>query len=413
MGLIRIARNPCSHMSTDPTKVGSAGELTITVGIADNPFDSPTNRKTAEGEIEEGKAVESFVEMPDKMETESLVIPEPVKPPSAAPGRPLSEQLVPLIGVPVKWFALIFLVVQNSSASLLMRWSRSAPGQHDWDPQVGVIMQEVMKGITCMILLMRENDGLSSAFTDKRGFLLTSIPAFLYLIQNNMQYVAVTHLSAPVYAVLYQTKILSTGILSVVVLGKTLSRFQWMALGALTVGVAFVSLSQNRGSSSGKDKRYFVGIVSVLFAAFISGLAGVSFEKILKGAQASLWARNLQLALYSIVIGVAGLFMQGNYAKFRDEGVFHGFTTAAWLSIMNNAFGGLLIAVVIKYADNIMKNFSQGLSLILTAILSCVMFECVTNSLFALGVALVIYSVVLYGNVIHPVPQAIMELLKQ
>lgn len=388
-------------MSIQPAIVGQKSPSSKGLAAASNV------ELAAASDFEDEQPNEERSELLDGVEADAAAS----QPPAATKPKALGEQLVPLLGVPIKWFALAFLVLQNSGASLLMRWSRIAPGEHDWDPQVGVIMQEFIKGITCIVLVHLE-EGLGVIVKDKRGFLLTGIPAAIYLVQNNMQYVAITHLSAPVYAVLYQTKILSTGILSVLVLGKVLTGFQWLALAALTLGVALVTLSQ-MGSShkGGEGGGFIIGISAVLLAATTSGLAGVSFEKILKDSHVSLWARNLQMAAYSIVIGFVGLLMQGKASQISEQGIFHGFTMAAWISVINNAAGGMLIAVVVKYADNIMKNFSQGLSVILTTIMSCIVFECGINATFAAGVALVIYSVVLYGNVIKPLPEAIMSKL--
>merc|ERR1719356_1624437 len=101
-------------------------------------------------------------------------------------------------------------------------------------------------------------------------------------------------------------------------LGKRLSMLQWMALGALTAGVSLVTLSQMQPSSSAGGTNgawtssvtsIVPGIVAVLIAAMVSGLAGVYFEKILKTSQVSLWARNLQMAVYSVVIGIGGLVL--------------------------------------------------------------------------------------------------------
>lgn len=320
----------------------------------------------------------------------------------------------------IKVLVLIFLVVQNSSAALLMRHSRSAAVAHQWNPQTGVIMQELMKGVTCVVLCFREG-GFKAAFADRGQFLRTGIPALLYLVQNNMQYVAVSYLDAPTYAVLYQLKILTTGILSVMMLGKKLSMFQWLALGALTGGVSLVTLSQMRpwssvggtnGATPSSFTSMFPGLMAVLVAAMVSGLAGVYFEKILKTSHVTLWARNLQMAVYSVVIGIGGLILGADFSTVRESGFFYGYTLSAWLAVANNAFGGLLIAVVIKYADNIMKNFSQGLSIIFTAITSCIFFNSSVNTLFVLGGSLVIYSILLYGNVMQPLPRVVVSAIQ-
>ena len=46
-----------------------------------------------------------------------------------------------------------------------------------------------------------------------------------------------------------------------------------------------------------------IGLAAVFMASCTSGFAGVYFEKILKGTKTSLWMRNVQLGLISIVVG--------------------------------------------------------------------------------------------------------------
>ena len=47
-----------------------------------------------------------------------------------------------------------------------------------------------------------------------------------------------------------------------------------------------------------------IGFLAVVTACFLSGFAGIYFEKILKGSNVSLWLRNFQLAVLSIPIGL-------------------------------------------------------------------------------------------------------------
>ncbi|EJW69912.1 hypothetical protein WUBG_19181 [Wuchereria bancrofti] len=39
--------------------------------------------------------------------------------------------------------------------------------------------------------------------------------------------------------------------------------------------------------------------------------------------------------------------------------MFHGFDILVWILISMNSAGGLLISIVIKYADNIAKTYAQ------------------------------------------------------
>lgn len=47
-----------------------------------------------------------------------------------------------------------------------------------------------------------------------------------------------------------------------------------------------------------------LGLTAVILACCTSGFAGVYFEKILKGQKVSVWMRNIQLGLFSIVLGM-------------------------------------------------------------------------------------------------------------
>merc|ERR1712100_996495 len=257
---------------------------------------------------------------------------------------------------------------------------------------------------TCVVLLLKDGS-LSTVFADRMEALKTAIPAICYLIQNNLQYVAVGYLDASTYAVLYQLKILTTALLSVAMLKKELAWIQWVSLGLLTIGVSAVVVSQMSNSNGAMEieqsksmDSLLPGLAAVLTACLMSGLAGVYFEKLLKGSSVSLWARNLQLAVYSIVIGLMGLYGDKPDFSLKTD-FFHGYTTAVWMSILNNAFGGLLVAVVIKYADVILKNFSASMSIILTAVISAALLGSTINSFFALGTAMVIYAMFLYGKI--------------
>ena len=78
-----------------------------------------------------------------------------------------------------------------------------------------------------------------------------AIPAGLYCLQNNLAYVAISNLDGPSYQLLYQLKLLTTALFSVIMLRKTLGYHQWASLVILGLGVGLVQLSS--GSSSGME----------------------------------------------------------------------------------------------------------------------------------------------------------------
>ena len=297
---------------------------------------------------------------------------------------------------------LFVLVLQNCACAILVKQSRTHSA--DWVPQTGVIVQEILKGLTSLVLAFLMGESMQGAL-DPMELLQSSVPALLYLVQNNLQYVALAYLEPATYTVTYQLKILSTAVCFVLILGRKLTPQRWLSLGLLVLGVVLVQLAtlKEDGSSSRPGVTGWAGQVTGLTAtvssASISGLAGVYTEKILKTSKVTLWVRNVQLASWSALIGFWGLAGTGDLSGVWSNGFFHGYNSWIWASACNNAFGGLLIAAVIKYADNILKNFATSVSIVLTTAVSIQYFGLELSMTFLLGVILVCYSIFLYGQI--------------
>jgi len=293
-----------------------------------------------------------------------------------------------------KWLkltALLMLTVQNSAAVLVLRYTRASEEQKHFLPQTAVIMQELLKALTSVILILIQHGTLATSFQDKGELLKSGVPAFLYLVQNNLQYEAVSYLSAPAFQVTYQLKILSTALLSVLVLGKVLGFSQWGALVLLTCGVGVVNLAESSASESGSGSSNLpLGVTLTLMATLSSGLAGVYTEKLFKGgSKLDLWQQNLQLGLYSMLIGCGGLVTTGKLGAVVEGGFFQGYTMVTVGSIFLQGLGGLLIAIVIKYTDNILKNIATSLSVVSSVVISVWLFDSAITPMFLTGVLMV------------------------
>jgi len=66
-------------------------------------------------------------------------------------------------------------------------------------------------------------------------------------LQNNLHFIAASHLDAATMHITYQLKIFCTAVLSKYVLGKKFSTTQWFALYSLMSGVVLVQLSKDEG----------------------------------------------------------------------------------------------------------------------------------------------------------------------
>lgn len=122
---------------------------------------------------------------------------------------------------------------------------------------------------------------------------------------------------------------------------------------------------------------YSVGITAVLVAASVSGLTGVYFEKLLKQSpsQTSVWIRNVQLSLYSLVAALLGGVMWQDGEGIQEHGFFEGYNWIVWTAIVLQAAGGLVASLVIRDADNIVKNFATSISIVISVLVSVFLFD--------------------------------------
>ncbi|KAI6233225.1 hypothetical protein M3Y99_00934300 [Aphelenchoides fujianensis] len=323
-------------------------------------------------------------------------------------------------GSAVRVGVLVWLTVQNSVHTLLIRYSRAREVDAMFFSSVAVFSMEVLKMAVCLLVVVYESSGflggvrlLKKQVMDSPGDTLkTCIPAMLYTLQNNLVYVAASHLDAATFMIPFtsssfcfrivsQLKLFTTAVFSILLLDRKLTRSQWISLGVLFAGVVLVQMQQGtreQKTAGGSTENPLIGFVAACTACTISGFAGVFFEKILKGsAPVSLWMRNVQMGVFAIPASFVGALLTDG-AAIRANGLLHGFDGVVWVSVFWYAVGGLSVAVCIKYADNIAKNFATSVAIVLATIGSVFLFGFQPTAPFVLGAALVISSIFLYSS---------------
>jgi UDP-sugar transporter A1/2/3 len=288
-----------------------------------------------------------------------------------------------------------------------MRYSRTRPG-HMFISSTAVLNSELVKLLTCLYVVYRDYNNVfqwaaalkSTVIDQPIDTLKVCVPSFVYVVQNNLLYVAASHLDAATYQVTYQLKILTTAVFSVLILRKKLQFLQWMALLILLLGVILVQLAQTEDANpviteNGEQNRV-LGFVAAIAACCLSGFAGIYFEKILKGSNISVWMRNVQLSLCSIPFAFITCIFNDRSALV-DKGFFYGYDWFVIYLVVLQALGGLLVAMVVKYADNILKGFATSLAIIVSCAASIVFFDFHLTTQFSFGTLLVISSIFLYG----------------
>lgn len=355
----------------------------------------------------------------------------------------LSIEEATFMGMSLKHLSLLILLLQNSALVIMMRYSRVSVGPGPmYLASTAVFFAELIKFATCLGILTYKTQSVSRTMYvlrkeiwDKpQEILKMLVPSGLYALQNNLLYLALSNLEASTFQVTYQLKILSTAMFSVLMLNKRLSRQKWLSLCLLMVGVTLVQLQNvgtpkspiaaleehdepetveampdgteeplDMGGDDEDSQNPIVGLFAVLTSCISSGFAGCYFEKILKGNETDMWVRNLQLGISGTMFSFLAMF----YDRYRimEGGILQGYSVATWLVVINQALGGLLVAIVVKYADNILKGFATSLSIITSGMISVYFFDFEPSIQFQLGTLVVILSTFLYGRSDTAVPR--------
>jgi len=302
----------------------------------------------------------------------------------------------------MKWLSLVSLTFQTTGQALLIKWA-DAQGKKEYLPSTVVFWTEVVKLFTSLVLVLHESGDSARGFRSitehftqaPRELAKAAVPSLVYTFQNNLMFYSLTKLSAPVQQVLYQMKIITTAGLGVLMLGKSLGPVKWSACFLLAFGIMVVQVSRNAQKGDVLDWNWqslesdqMKGFAAVLCACLTSGFAGVWIQKMLQQTQASIWMRNIQLGLFgacsSLLVAVA---QDGEV--IANSGFNSGYNIRVLLVIAMNAFGGLLCAVMLKYAGATHGCFSTALSIILTCFMSSLLLQDFTpDLLFMVGTAI-------------------------
>ena len=102
----------------------------------------------------------------------------------------------------------------------------------------------------------------------------------------------------------------------------------------------------------------------------------------------------MQLGLFGIPQSASLLLAPATRAVLAQHGLLVGFDAQVWGVVTLKALGGLLVAAVVKYADNIMKTFATAIAILIT----CLVSPAGITPRFLQGMALVIASLPLYNE---------------
>lgn len=310
---------------------------------------------------------------------------------------------------------LVSVVTQNAGYSLLRRYAGAI--QHSQASTTSILAgQELIKLFVSAYFVwadpntrkaIREHGDSATRFVFQHSAKMV-VPAAMYLVMNVLGFVALAHISAGLFAVLQQCKLIFTALLSRAMLDRRLSFAKWRSLLLLLCGVVLITLETSQLSErpvcgapgvaeptqevvATRARSYMIGVTAVLIEACLSGFANVYFESVVKSTPLSIWHRNVQLAVWSLCVFVPRAIYDGN-----------GTPLAGWdgLAVGNTlvgALGGILVALCIAHFDSIAKAVAVTLSVVLTVLGGYALLNGPMSMQLALASAVVVTSTINYS----------------
>jgi hypothetical protein len=94
------------------------------------------------------------------------------------------------------------------------------------------------------------------------------------------------------------------------------------------------------------------------------------------------------------------LFLWNHLLWNRLDGLFDGYNFVTVLVVMSYSFTGLIVSVIMKYADNMVKIYAVAVSMALTMVLSIFLFDFEPSSQLFFGIITITISILMYFNIV-------------
>lgn len=258
-----------------------------------------------------------------------------------------------------------------------------------------VIVTELSKIFIAAVTLQFESENekrkIISNWTIWNSITIAALPAILYAIQNLTTQYAYMLIDPMTFNLLNQTKTLAAAFWLYIIMGQKQTYLQIFALLLLLVAALILTskeisnfhdlLSIAHINFSVTDisalKNTSLGIALVLMASMISGVSTALTQKTLQIAGEGKGRNSIflsaEMAIYAIpFLMISDKLSSKSARKDCKEGddFFAYWNIFTFIPVLSNAFGGIIVGLVTKYAGGVKKGFALIAGLLITAFAS-------------------------------------------
>ncbi|KAK3595545.1 hypothetical protein CHS0354_021653 [Potamilus streckersoni] len=297
---------------------------------------------------------------------------------------------------------------------ILVTASKTKNNAYQYNTVTVVLLTECLKLIAAILIYLRGNSVsslISEVFKNRKVLLYYFVPAGLYCLYNNLQFVNLGAYDPTTYFLLLQFRVVVTGVVFQIIFQKKLSCIQWLSLIILTIGCIVKEYGHDASRSSsmtiagGSGSQVFSYLDPHLFLimlqVFSSCFAGVYNEYLLKdkGCDIHIMVQNVFMYVDSIICNVVVLSLRGQLTSaFTQTSLETIFQIGVIAIMVNNAAIGIVVSLFLRSLNSILKTFASALELMFTAVLCYFIFGISIDVYTVFAIFIVSGAVFLYAQ---------------
>jgi len=207
------------------------------------------------------------------------------------------------------------------------------------------------------------------------------IPGSLYTVQNYCVLMGYQNLQPFTFNILNQTKTLFAALCCYLFIGKPQSKFQVMSLFLLLLSALVIervipitkkatNTKQAQDPSFDRQSYILTGVLPVLLASFLSGLAGALTQRSVQSTGRNAYLFTMELSVASSIFLIINLLLNSPDGKrIAEQGFFSGWSATTIIPVCTKALGGVVVGLVTKHAGAVRKGFAMIFGLLLSGLL--------------------------------------------
>ena len=290
---------------------------------------------------------------------------------------------------------------------MLVYGSKNASGKLPYNPVCVVMIVSFVKLGMAVSMYLRENGTWQSmqaqAAANVSTWALYMVPAVLYTLYDNLTFVNLQFFDPPTFFILSQFRLVVTGVVYELLFDKRLTARQWLSLLVLTAGCIVKEGSKFAGGGASLVAVPYYSWALIGVQILSATFAGVYNEYLLKGkADIPMNLQNIFMYSNSIVVnltalsmGIGGKTLGQAFAWHNLRQVFH---PLVLLIILNSASMGIVTSMFLKHLSSVLKAIASAMEIILTAIVSYIVFGTDLGAYTVTSMLCVAFGVYLYST---------------